>query len=820
MAGEATSWLEFLSEASKRLSGSLDYRGTLDSVARLTVPRLADWCDILMLDDAGVLQRLSMVHSDPERVAIAEAHSRRFPYEQHRGAGVPRPLVNGPLLFPEVTDAILQGYAQTPEELTMLRQFAPRSVMLLPLVARQRQLGLMVLATAESGRVYGAADLALAEELAARAAMAVDNARLFAAEQQARAEAEAALKARIESERQLRAILDHSPAMIYVSDCDGRLLVVNREYERRTGLVAAQLLGRTVDELLPPEQARELAEHDRTVVAERRAVQFELVLEGRTFPEPCNYFALKFPLLDDDGAVRGIGGIATDVSARRHAEAVLRMTQERFEKVFHASAIAIVITRLRDSRIIDANAATEAMSGYDHAELIGRTPLELSLWGRVEERERAFAELMRTGSARNFEAQLRDRHGRLHETLMTLELVDLAGERCVLSMAQETTELKRLNDRLERVHKMEALGRLAGGIAHDFNNILTAISGYSRMLLEALPADTSIHAGAAHIERAAARAATLTQQLLVFGRQQVKAPVVVDLNAAVRNLLAMMRRLIDEDVQLETSLADGAGAVEIDPAQLEQVILNLTLNARDAMPNGGRLHIATAAEQSDDGAPLARLTVQDSGVGIDAETRARIFEPFFTTKEVGKGTGLGLATVYGIVTQLGGRICVKSERGQGARFDVLLPRSGRPPTSAIAASSVPLVRGNGQTLLVVEDDPSVRELVQLVLLTAGYVILAASDGEEALRVVTAHEGAVALLVTDIVMPRRNGRSLAEELRASHPELRVLYMSGYPGDTLQRYDGIPPGDAFLQKPFSREELCTKVAALLSAPRVAD
>jgi two-component system cell cycle sensor histidine kinase/response regulator CckA len=813
MSGETTSWLEFLSEASQRLSASLDYHATLDSLARLTVPRLADWCDILMLDDAGVLQRVSVVHSDPARIIAAEEHSRRYPYEQHEGQGVPQPLIEGAMLFAEVTDEILQGYARRPEELAMLRKFAPKSIMLLPLIARQRRLGLMVLASAESGRTYDADDLRLAEELAARASLAVDNARLYAAEQQARALAESALKARIESERQLHAILDHSPALIYVSDRQGRLLLVNREYEKRTGRTAAELIGHTVADLLPKVQADALAAQDQRVMEENGAVQFEIVV-GEDDP-PRSYFSLKFPLVGDDGEVTGLCGIATDITARKQTEEALRKSQDRFEKVFRASTIGIIIDRQSDGQIIDVNAATEMMSGYSHAEMLGKTTLELGMWADELDREEAMATLKANGTVRNFETKLRDRHGGLHDTLMTLEMLELAGEPCVLAMAQEVTELKQLNVRLERVNKMEALGRLAGGIAHDFNNILTAINGYSRLVLDAAPPSSAIHASAIHIERAAARAAGLTQQLLVFGRQQVQEPAVVDLNAAVRNLLAMLRRLIDEDVQLETTLDDDAGAVEIDPAQLEQVILNLTLNARDAMPHGGRLRIATAHTLSDDGESMVRLTVEDDGVGIDEETRVRIFEPFFTTKDVGKGTGLGLATVYGIVTQLGGRITVHSERGQGARFDVLLPRSTRHPTTSPSAHDDTLPRGQGQTLLVVEDDESVCEFVCLVLRGAGYVILAAGDGEAALRVGAAHAGHIDLLLTDIVMPNRNGRSLAEELRAGNPALRVMYMSGYPGDTLQRYDGIPAGDAFLQKPFTREELFRKVAEVLRA-----
>jgi len=819
IAGEPTKWLEFLSEASKRLSSSLCYVSTLDSLARLTVPTLADWCDIQMLDSDGVLQRVSMIHKDPALLALAEENYRRFPYEAHDGDGVPRPLAEGaPQLIRHITDEMLAAYAKDPDDLAAMRAFAPRSMMLLPLIARQRALGLMVLASSESQRIYGDDDLALAAELAARAALAVDNARLYAAEQQARADAEEALRARIASERQLHAILEHSPALISVADRDGKLVLVNREYERRVGHGAAELRGRTFEELsvVPPEHAEALRAIHRRVVEERRPLQFE-----RSYPSEDHirtFFTLKFPIVDDAGEVQAVGGISTEVTERKQAEEALRRSQERFEKVFRASTIAICVTSVADGRFVDGNAALVALTGYSIAEMRGRTGDELNLWVQPAGDRTALFEALRTnGSVSNLEVPMRDRAGRIHDTIMSVELIDLDGQPCVLSLVHEVTELKRLNDRLGRVQKMEALGRLAGGIAHDFNNILTAILGYTALVLDTLPPGSENHTRVGHIDRAATRAASLTQQLLVFGRQRVQKPEVIDLNATVRNLLPMLRRLIDEDVCFETTFDPDAGAVEIDPAQLEQVILNLTLNARDAMPKGGRLRISTSRATREDGHLLARLTVEDDGFGMDEATRARIFEPFFTTKEVGSGTGLGLATVYGIVEQAGGQIIVDSQPRRGARFDVLLPRSQRAAVMPQLAREVVMQRGRGETLLVVEDDESVCEFVSFVLRAAGYGILTARDGDDAVRVAAAHQGTIDLLLTDIVMPHRNGRSLANELRVENPRLRVMYMSGYPGDTIQRYEGIPPEDGFLQKPFTREVLFEKVAEALRARR---
>jgi nitrogen-specific signal transduction histidine kinase/CheY-like chemotaxis protein len=395
---------------------------------------------------------------------------------------------------------------------------------------------------------------------------------------------------------------------------------------------------------------------------------------------------------------------------------------------------------------------------------------------------------------------------------MSIEIIELDGQPCVLALTNDITELKLLEEQLRRSQKMEALGRLAGGVAHDFNNLLTAISGYASLMIEGLPASTPVRASAEHIQRAAARAASLTHQLLVFGRQQPRQPIVLDLNTTISSLLHMLRRLIGEDIRLETSLGAELGFVEADPAQIEQVVMNLALNARDAMPKGGQLHIETATDVGAGGAPWVRLSVQDGGVGMDAATRARIFEPFFTTKQPGKGTGLGLATVYGVVEQARGRIAVHSEPGRGTRFDILLPRtSARPSRPAVPHPPAPASVGG--TILVVEDDEAVSAFVTLVLQQARYTVLAATDGTQALEVAGRHSGHIDLLLTDIVMPEINGRALAHALRRTLPRLRVMYMSGYPGDTIERYGDIPSGEPFLQKPFTRELLLGRVAELL-------
>ncbi len=814
--GETARWLAFQSEASKILSASLDYRETLASIARLCVPTLADWCDIRMLQPDGALERATIVHRDPAQVALAEDYAR---HHHQLGpaptAAMPHPLVDAqPQLIAELTDEVLCKIAPDPDERARLRAFGLRSSMRVPLIARRRTIGLMVLCSAESGRIFTEEDLAVATDLASRAAMAVDNARLYAAEQKARAQAEAALAARTASEQQLRAVLDHSPALIFISDVDGRLMLTNPEYARRTGIPAADLIGRTVADFLPREQAERIAIDDRRIIVDKRAAQIESAYLEKG--ELRHWFTLKFPIVDDEGVVRGLGGIATDVTERKRAAEALARSQERFEKVFRSSPISITINALDDGRLVDVNPACEALTGYSREEMIGRTDSELGVWVVAADRVAAMATLRAGGVVKNLETRLRDKQGRLHDVLVTLELTELSGRPCILALALDVTDQKQLRERLERAQRMEALGRLAGGIAHDFNNILTAIRGYTGLLLADAAAPSPLAEAAEHIRRAADRAAALTDQLLVFGRSPARPVAVVDVNAAVESVTAMLGPLIGEDVRLEIALAPDAGSVEIDPAQLDQLVLNLALNARDAMPGGGRLRIETAPIEAN-GARLVRLRVDDEGVGIDEATHARMFEPFFTTKDVGKGSGLGLATVYGIVEKAGGRIAVRSEPGRGACFDILLPRAAREPTRAPPESPPLEARRGRETLLVVEDDDSVREFVCLVLRQADYTILTAADGDAALAVAAEQAGRIDLLVTDVVMPRKNGRALADELRRLNAHLRVVYMSGYPGDTIRRYDEIPAGDAFLQKPFTREQLLAKVTELLATPR---
>ena len=399
---------------------------------------------------------------------------------------------------------------------------------------------------------------------------------------------------------------------------------------------------------------------------------------------------------------------------------------------------------------------------------------------------------------------------------------DLIG---VIGVALDVTDRKHLTDQLRQSQKMQAIGELAGGVAHDFNNLLMVVKGHAQLLLDRMPKDPSLHHSVHQMEKAADRAASLTRQLLAFSRKQVLQPRVLDMNDVVTGMIKMFSRVIGENIEMAFVPAAKLGRTKADPGQIEQVLLNLVVNARDAMPNGGRLTIETSNVQLDrsyasghaavEPGPYIMLTVTDTGCGMDAETQSRIFEPFFTTKEAGKGTGLGLATVYGVVKQSGGYIWVYSEVGCGSTFKIYLPEVAE----EIEAPAIePETRGSlagTETVLFVEDEQSVRELVRDYLAGVGYRVLDASDGVEALEVAKAHKGTIHVLVTDVVMPRLSGRDLAAKLGSERPGVKVLFISGYTDDTIVRHGVLEGGVAFLQKPFNLKALAEKIREVLKS-----
>jgi PAS domain S-box-containing protein len=480
------------------------------------------------------------------------------------------------------------------------------------------------------------------------------------------------------------------------------------------------------------------------------------------------------------------------------------------------------------ARIAECNDAMARMYGCQEArDLVGTALAELHNVADPANREQVRAFIRAGYRLSDSESREHTKDGRprvfLNNVVGFVEDGQLVR---VWGTQRDVSEQRTLEEQFRQAQKMEAVGQLAGGIAHDFNNLLTAILGNTQLLLRDLPPGDAMRGDVEEIRKASERAASLTRQLLAYSRRQMLQPEVLDLNVVVAEMDKMLRRLIGEHITLVTVLSPDLGAVRADPNQIEQVLVNLVVNARDAMANvgGGKLTIETANVDLDDAfaqrhlgsvpGPYSMIAVSDTGCGMDATVRAHLFEPFFTTKEVGKGTGLGLATAYGIVKQSDGYIAVHSEPGRGSTFKIYLPRIATPTGPAAAPAKGGPGRGT-ETILVVEDEPAVLALSRRALEAQGYVVLAASEPAAALRLVELHGGTIHLLLTDVVMPGLSGRVLADRLTARRPGLRVLYMSGYPGDAVVQHGELPSGSAFLQKPFSPDALARKVRDVLDA-----
>jgi two-component system, cell cycle sensor histidine kinase and response regulator CckA len=500
----------------------------------------------------------------------------------------------------------------------------------------------------------------------------------------------------------------------------------------------------------------------------------------------------------------------------QRAEAAARAGERRFRALVEKSYDAIDLIAA-DGTILYASPSVVNCGGRTPDEVVGRNAFDWSHPDEVAATRAAFTALVRQpGASITGESRYRHKDGtwRWVEGTCTNLLAD-PDVGTVVANFHDVTDRRQLEERLRQAAKMEAVGRLAGGVAHDFNNLLTVISGFGELALAGLPTDHPVREMVAEMVRAGGRAAGVTRGLLAFSRKQVLAPEVLHLSDVVRGLEPLLRQLLGADVRLATDLQPGLGRVKADRGQLEQVVMNLCVNARDAMPRGGDLHIETRdipAGPAGRHGPHVLLSVSDSGDGMTEEVRARLFEPFFTTKGVGQGTGLGLATVHGIVEQSGGHIEVESELGRGTTFRVSLPRAADLPAQAKPAAPLP-TDGGRETVLLVEDEPGVRRLVRRVLQAHGYAVLEAGDGEQAEAVARAHPGSIDLLITDVVMPGRSGREVAEALRGAWPGLKVLFMSGYTDDEVMRRGIETDRVHFLQKPFAPAALAAKVRQVL-------
>ncbi len=501
------------------------------------------------------------------------------------------------------------------------------------------------------------------------------------------------------------------------------------------------------------------------------------------------------------------------------AKQLLKDKDKKFRLLFEENPQPMCVFVPQTGEFLEVNAAARALYGYPAEEF---QKMKFSDVQVQEEADRFLAEWNDHGRAAARFWRHRTRDGRVIDVEMTVREIAYGGQAVALAVLVDVTDQHHLEEQLRQAQKMEAVGMLAGGVAHDFNNLLTIITGYSQLILNGLALQDPNRHSVEQIMKAGERAAALTKQLLAFSRRQVLQPRVLELNKLVSSLSTMLQRLIGEDIELRLALSADLGRVSADPGQIEQVLMNLAVNARDALPRGGVLTIETANIHLDErytGRHIAvkpgsyiLLGVSDNGTGMDAATRARLFEPFFTTKGTGRGTGLGLSTVFGIVKQSGGTVDVYSELGRGTSVKVYLPRIDQPVVAEAASGRKALARGT-ETILLAEDDEMVRNLVRETLLREGYKVIAAADPMEARRLADHYRGAIQLLITDVVMPKVNGRELADQLLDQRPDLKVLYMSGYTDNAILNSGILQKEVPFLQKPFTPAALTEKVRDVL-------
>jgi PAS domain S-box-containing protein len=641
------------------------------------------------------------------------------------------------------------------------------------------------------------------------------------------------------SEARMRAVVDAALDAIVGADQEGNVVEFNAAAERTFGYARKEVIGKQLVELIVPPalRARHLAgfkrylETGQSSILGQRVQTEALHADGTPFPVELALLATRIGTSETFFTAH-----IKDLRERRDVERALRKSQTLVRRLANSGIIGVIVADTLGN-ILEANDAFLEIVGFSREELQSgkvrwdeMTPPE---WRKLD--ELAVQELKTRGHTAPWEKEYIRKDGSRVPVLVgvaNLEPPDAVGfvldltdrKRAEESRARAENALRKVEERLRQAQKMEAIGRLAGGVAHDFNNLLSVIVGHGEFLSDQLGSPDPRHEEVKEILNAASRAAALTRQLLAFGRQQVLAPQVIDLNKTIASVELMVRRLMGEDLDVTFRL-DARGHVLVDRGQLEQVLMNLIVNARDAMPTGGRLTIGTADQDLDDDfanehldiapGPYVVLSVIDTGIGMDQNVQAQIFEPFFTTKEQGRGTGLGLATVFGIVKQSGGTIAVYSELGKGTTFRIYLPRADDAAVESIPPVASPKPAGGTETILLVEDDAHVRALMRTILGRDGYRVLDAATSADALAASARCEGPIHLLLTDVILPGGSGRELSERLTLQRPETRVIFMSGYTEDAIERHGALPQHATFIQKPLMPRPLLAKIREVLDA-----
>jgi PAS domain S-box-containing protein len=644
------------------------------------------------------------------------------------------------------------------------------------------------------------------------------------------------------AEKELARLNQHS-ALILSSAAEGILGLDLQGRHTFVNPAAAMMLGYEIEELLGqpshstwhhtradgshyPEEACEIRGATRDGMVHRASTEVFWRKDGTSFPVEFASTPIR-----REGELAGAVVTFTDITERKRAEDTLRDSEERYAAIFRGAAEGILVAELGAKRFIYANPSVCRMLGYSEEEMKCLGVQDIHPAESLEHVLGEFAAQARGEKSLAVELPCRRKDGSVIYADVTASGMVLSQMRCVVGFFSDVTERKRadaehakLAEQLRMSQRMEAIGSLAGGVAHDFNNLLSVILSYVEFAIEGVREGDPLKDDLLEVKKAGERAAALTRQLLAFSRKQVLQPVSLSLNQVAAGVEKMLQRILGEDIDLVLALAPDLGLTLADPGQLEQVVMNLVVNARDAMPEGGKLTIETSnVEVGEEHAArhvavtpgsYVQLAVSDTGCGMDGQTRARIFEPFFTTKERGKGTGLGLSTVYGIVKQSGGNIWVYSEPGQGTTFKVYLPRDLSATTATASKPSTVPSRSTGtETILVVEDEEALRKVALRTLDAAGYTVLTAADGDTALLTSAQHAGDIHLLLTDVVMPRMGGRLLAQALSKVRPAIKVVYMSGYSDNAIVHHGVLDAGTHFLAKPFTSANLARKVREVL-------
>jgi len=637
---------------------------------------------------------------------------------------------------------------------------------------------------------------------------------------------------RAEMERaSLVAAIEQTAEEIVITHVDGSLRYCNPSFEHGSGYSRSEVVGRNPRFL-------KSGKHDDAFYREL----WDTITKGEAWAGSFTNRRKDGSLYEVEGSIspifneKRITGFVSarhDVTQRLKAEEALRKSEERFSKAFRSSPVAITICALSDGRYLDVNDAFLEMTGYNRINIVGRTSMEVGLWVEPDLQGAMIRQLQEGGRVSRLRMKFRTATGHVREGDVSAERIELDGETCVLAITEDMTNALKLEAQLLQAQKMEAVGRLAGGIAHDFNNLLGVIMGYTQLTRDHLSSDEPSVKNLDRVTKAAERAAALTRQLLAFSRQQVFFPRVLDLNRVVNEANQMLQRIVGEDISISFKPDESLDPVLADEGQIEQILMNLAVNSRDAMPKGGSIFVETSHSELDD--TYARehppskpgryvtLSFSDTGCGMDRETMAHVFEPFYTTKEPGKGTGLGLSTVYGIVEQSQGCVCVYSEPAKGTTFKIHFPRISQPaenvePLGRSQENSE--VAGSGETILVVEDDESLRQFTVSILSSAGYRVLEAESAEVAMRFAHDSNEPIDLLLTDVIMPAISGGELSTCMQELRPGLKTLFMSGYAPELIARHGGIPRPVDLIEKPFSSRSLLVRVHSILyNSPDIA-